>query len=264
MATIKFKQSKNNPAFNINIDKKSKIVFVTGAGVSVGSGLQTYYGKDGAYTNLSKKPEDIINPRVMRHSPNVIWNEMAELIKRGFSAPASITHKRIAEIESLAEESMIVTQNVDELHEKGGAKNVLHIHGNAAHCYCMKCEDNNNHDRYYTVDLFNGKKSDRAPECPKCGEHNIVPDIVPFEGSFNPITYNKMIGYFYAPIDVCFVSGTQMQFPHIESLIFSVRSRNPDAIIIDINPDVDYHNDYADYNVKESSDSFFDNLEIIK
>lgn len=260
MGKIKIKAIDRYKEQEIEINKDSRIAFITGAGVSVGSGLPTYYGDKGVYTKLKEKPEDVLNPFNMRNNPHIIWNELSQLIVRGHNAPASLSHQKIAEIEALAGEAMVVTQNVDSLHEKGGAKNVLHIHGEASRSFCTECELRGVFNHYKTLDVFEDRTEELAPKCPECGQHHIVPDIVPFEGQFDPVIYDKMNAFFQKSIDVCFVVGTQLQFQHIEMLLHFTQLKNPNALIIDINPDVDYHNYYAKLNYKMKSDIFFKDL----
>lgn len=260
MSIIQIPAFKGKEATSIDVSDTSRIAFITGAGVSVGSGLPTYYGKNGVYSNLGERPEDVLNAFNMKNNPHLIWNQIKDLIVRGFAAPASISHTRIAEIEKLAGECMIVTQNVDNLHEKGGAETTLHIHGAAEYSYCHACRDIGSNELFHTIDFIDSLDTDKAPKCPTCGEHHIVPDIVPFYGEFNPVIYNKMNAYFHKPVDVCFVTGTQLHFPYIETLLFYIKQLNPNAIIVDINPDVDYINEYAQYNFKETSDNFFNRI----
>lgn len=245
---------------NIELNiKGNRIAFITGAGVSVGSGLPTYYGKNGTYTKMKRRPEDVLSAFNMEYHPERIWNEISGLFLQGYNAPASLTHKKIADIESMANESLVLTQNVDMLHEKGGAKNIIHIHGSMEHSICRNCKPTNG-GVLKTVNIFHSLEKDKTPECPICLTRNVIPDIVPFDGMFNEDNYYGMLNYFAKPIDICFVLGTQLQFPHIIGLLYDVRNRNPNAIIVDVNPDLKHINHYADYIFNETCDQFFNRL----
>jgi NAD-dependent deacetylase len=107
-------------------EKKVKVVFFTGAGISAESGLKTFRDSNGLWENY--KIEDVATPEA--------WNKNKEMVlqfynlrrKQAMEAFPNKAHKIIAELENLYDVH-IITQNVDDLHERAGSKNVLHLHG---------------------------------------------------------------------------------------------------------------------------------------
>ena len=128
MTNFIVKKTNKKEELKINLEQ-SRLLFLTGAGLSTGAGLPTYYGTDGAYTNMDVKPEDIINQYNMDNHPYKIWDSISDLILAGTKAEPTVSHLRIAEIEKHAKECLVFSQNVDDLHCKAGTKNIIQIHG---------------------------------------------------------------------------------------------------------------------------------------
>ncbi|MCI4664288.1 MAG: NAD-dependent deacylase [Neomegalonema sp.] len=135
-----------------------RIVILTGAGVSAESGMGTFRDKDGLWTKYDL--EDVATPEGFARNPALVhafYNERRRLLHQGEPNQA---HFALAELEQrLPGEILIVTQNIDNLHEKAGSKNVLHMHGELLKSRCEKCGE----ERHCPDDL----STDRA--CPACG-----------------------------------------------------------------------------------------------
>lgn len=242
----------------IELSKETRIAFITGAGVSVGSGLPTYYGGNGAYDNLSKKPEDILSIENKRNNPGVIWDEISSIIEIGIEARPCLSHKVIASMQNLVKDSLILTQNVDGLHIKAGSKNVIEIHGKGREVYCTECSKK--HPKTILsidqIDLKN-REIGKAPECPSCNEKAIVPNVVMFGELLADSDVFRVYDALESPFDYVFVIGTQKQFPYIDLFIHYALKSNPKCQVIDVNPDEQYSNHDADINLKTTSDEFF-------
>lgn len=255
------KNKKFKTDIKIPIDmEKTRIGFVTGAGVSVGSGLPTYYGLDGHYTSLNEKPEDVLNEHNMRHNPPMIWDAIGQLIHQGLLAQPNISHKTIASIQKMVNNSQVLTQNVDGLHKKAGSTNIIDMHGLASRCYCSNCKKSLELILMQTKDVLPSYRKGSAPICPKCNKPAMVPDIVAFDGLVRGEDYLAVNSFYSEPVDICFVVGTQVFFPYIEMALYDAKQKNKNALIIDINPDPYYQNLYADYIFRESADSFFERI----
>lgn len=259
----------NDKNINMSIDldsEKSNCLFITGAGVSVGSGLPTYYGENGTYTNLKgQSPEQVINQNNMDKAPHKIWDVITPLLKKGMEAEPSLSHHKIVEIENCCSNSLIYTQNVDMLHKKAGSKNIVPIHGEAEFSYCRNCHNIFGEKQSYikTTLLLDTFEKGECPKCPKCKYKKVRPNIVPFYGNIDEKLYNKTIDFVKDnEITICFVIGTQGIFNYINDPLYDIRSFYPKCIIIDINPDTNYLNSFADFNVKMNSDDFFNAVTI--
>jgi NAD-dependent deacetylase len=107
--------------------QKPKIVFLTGAGISAESGLQTFRdSKDGLWEN--NKIEEVCSAETWDKNPSLVLNFYNERRKQCRAAKPNLAHQLIAQLEEQYE-VVVVTQNVDDLHERAGSTNVIHLHG---------------------------------------------------------------------------------------------------------------------------------------
>ncbi|MFL0805555.1 MAG: NAD-dependent protein deacylase [Agarilytica sp.] len=157
----------------IQLSEYKKIVVLTGAGVSVASGLKTYRGKNGSETNTNIQYSGHADR--LQDDPAGLWGFYGPLREKISSAAPNAAHAHLAEIEqSLAPNQgfCLITQNVDGLHQAAGSKNVIEIHGNLNRSRCSdpRCETESFTDNSYQKEL---------PLCAKCGAI-FRPDIVLF------------------------------------------------------------------------------------
>jgi NAD-dependent deacetylase len=103
-----------------------KLVVLTGAGISAESGLKTFRDSGGLWENHSI--EDVATPEGWRKNPTLVLQFYNDRRAKAFDAKANAGHLALAELEKYFEVS-IITQNVDNLHEKAGSTCVLHLHG---------------------------------------------------------------------------------------------------------------------------------------
>lgn len=110
--------------------KQKKVVVFTGAGISAESGLQTFRDGDGLWEN--HHIEDVCTPEAWVRQPELVqafYNARREAV---IKAQPNAAHHALARL-SEAMEVMIVTQNIDDLHERAGSEHVLHLHGQVLH-----------------------------------------------------------------------------------------------------------------------------------
>lgn len=105
---------------------KKKIVFLTGAGMSVESGFKTFRGNDGLWENYPV--EKVATHEGWEADPTLVTNFYNSLRRKLFNAQPNEGHRLIAQLEE-KHDVVVVTQNVDNLHEKAGSTNVIHLHG---------------------------------------------------------------------------------------------------------------------------------------
>ncbi|EHP6529080.1 NAD-dependent protein deacylase [Listeria monocytogenes] len=121
---------------NEALKKAEHIVFLTGAGVSVPSGIPDYRSKNGLYAGMSS-PEYMLSHTCLVREPEKFYQFVTENMYYPNAVPNMI-HTKMAEIEA-EKDVTIITQNIDGLHEKAGSKKVVNFHGSLYHCYCQKC-----------------------------------------------------------------------------------------------------------------------------
>ena len=116
------------------------IFILTGAGISKESGINTFREEDGLWDNY--KIEDVCTPNAFKRNPDLVnnfYNERKSQLKSAKIKPNE-AHLSLAELErNCSGEFLIVTQNIDNLHERAGSKKILHMHGSLENAYCMYC-----------------------------------------------------------------------------------------------------------------------------
>ena len=156
-----------------------KIVFVTGAGISQESGIPTFRGKDGLWRNYDVMKLATID--AFYDNPKLVWEWYNERRKNIFAAQPNPGHKAIAELEKYTK-VMVLTQNIDGLHQKAGSSVVLELHGSIIKIKCSVCD---------FKDEIMTEYSEIPPLC-ECG--NILrPDVVWFGESLPQDVWQKAI-----------------------------------------------------------------------
>lgn len=145
-----------------------KIVILTGAGISAESGLGTFRDKDGLWTKV--RLEDVATPEGYARNPAMVQDFYNQRRRNCAEAAPNAAHEALAQLEAGPHEILIVTQNVDNLHERGGSKRVIHMHGELMALLCASCEDR----RPREGDIAVGET------CPACGAPELRPDVVWF------------------------------------------------------------------------------------
>ena len=123
-----------------------KIVFLTGAGMSVESGFKTFRGNDGLWEDYPV--EQVASHEGWEANPTLVNNFYNRLRKKLYTALPNKGHQLIKELEK-AYDVVVITQNVDNLHEKAGSKKVLHLHGELS----KVCSSNDPYDSRYIREL---------------------------------------------------------------------------------------------------------------
>ena len=122
------------------MNTKKNLFILTGAGVSKESGIKTFREKDGLWENY--KIEDVCTVEAFIKDPNLVnnfYNERRSSIINKKILPNE-AHYELAKLERKWKGNFIlVTQNIDNLHEKAGSNKILHMHGSLDRCFCMNC-----------------------------------------------------------------------------------------------------------------------------
>lgn len=124
------------------IGQGARIVILTGAGISRESGLHTFRDPDGIWAH--HRVEDVATPEAFARNPAAVHG-FYNARRRGLMDPAiqpNAAHRTLAELERRwAGEVLLVTQNIDDLHERAGSKNLIHMHGEILKRRCGACGD---------------------------------------------------------------------------------------------------------------------------
>jgi len=121
------------------ISDSSKIVILTGAGISAESGIPTFRDTGGLWEQY--RIEDVATPEAFRRDPEKVWQFYNARRKQAVDVRPNPAHFALAKLEQLLPQGnlTIITQNVDKLHRLAGSRNVLHMHGELLEVRCTKC-----------------------------------------------------------------------------------------------------------------------------
>ena len=132
-----------------SIIKNSKhLIFFTGSGVSTDSGLKSFRGKDGLYSSLYKgkyRPEEVLSSDFFCTHRKIFLEYVEEELNINGIKPNK-GHLALAELEKKDILKAVITQNIDDLHQMAGNKNVLELHGSLKRWYCLSCNKKDSHN----------------------------------------------------------------------------------------------------------------------
>jgi NAD-dependent deacetylase len=151
-------------------DSIRNIVILTGAGVSAESGLATFRGPDGLWEG--HRVEDVATPEAFARDPTLVHAFYDARRAKLDTVQPNDAHRALARLDSeWPGEFLLITQNVDDLHERAGSKRLLHMHGELTKGWCLRCNE-----RFgWTGPMGTGA------QCPSCETAGLVrPDIVWF------------------------------------------------------------------------------------
>ena len=175
-----------------------KVVALTGAGISVGSGIPDFRSPGGLWTVFS--PEQYATIEVFQNNPAKAWELFRALGKVLVGKEPNPAHRALAELEALGLLAGIITQNIDNLHQQAGSSRVFEIHGDHQHLQCLHCHSLVPVDPY----LY---KSITIPRCAHCAAP-LKPNVVLFGEAVRDL---EAIHTFVANCDLLLVIGTSAQ-----------------------------------------------------
>jgi NAD-dependent deacetylase len=197
---------------------KTHIVVLSGAGISADSGLETFRDADGLWAK--HRVEDVCTPEALIRNPQLVldfYNNRRHQLK---SAEPNEGHKALAKLEQFYSVD-IITQNVDDLHERAGSSRVLHLHGELNKCRSMKDPS------YIAVIKEDLHVGDLAPD-----GGQLRPHIVFFGESVPMFEKAEEIA---SKADILIVVGTSLEVYPAASLIYNIPDNVP-VYIVDPSP----------------------------
>jgi NAD-dependent deacetylase len=198
-----------------------KIVFVTGAGISQESGIPTFRGTDGLWRKYD--PMQLATIDAFNDDPKLVWEWYEERRKNILDAKPNPGHTAIAELEKF-KNVIILTQNIDGLHQRAGSSHVLELHGSIIRIKCTVCD--------FEDDIPTNFKH-LPPKCIRCA--NILrPDVVWFGESLPQKVWSQAI-IEANTCDVMIIAGTSLVVSPANTLPVYAKENN--ATLIEVNPE---------------------------
>jgi NAD-dependent deacetylase len=212
---------------------RGRVLVITGAGVSAESGVPTFRGPGGFWRNLD--PAQLATPEAFARDPALVWAWYGERRQWTRAAQPNPAHRAVAALAQISREHLVVTQNVDDLHERGGSPpdRIVHVHGDIFLTRCTGC-------RYSTRDDV---AVDPPPRCPRCGAL-CRPGVVWFGEALDAAPLARVERFLAAPVDVVLLAGTTALFGYIVD--WATRS----GLLVEINPAQTAASDRADHVVR--------------
>ena len=206
-----------------------RVLVITGAGVSAESGIPTFRGKDGYWRNLD--PAKLATPEAFANDPELVWQWYRERRQRIRMAQPNPAHKAIVKLAAQAEEFLLVTQNVDNLHlraewdgQRLSAEKIVQIHGDIFVTKCSRCAFSRREPQL---------EQDELPKCEICSAL-MRPGVVWFGEQLDAREIERVENYLAGgSCDVVIVAGTTAAFGYIIDWALRARGRQ----LIEVNPD---------------------------
>lgn len=181
------------------IAESDNIVFFGGAGVSTESGIPDFRSQDGLYhQEYAYPPETIISHSFYLSNPEEFYRFYKKKMVYPEAQPNQ-AHLALAELERQGKLKAVITQNIDDLHQKAGSKEVLELHGSVCRNFCTRC------GKFYGLEAVTGCEG--VPRC-SCGGI-IKPDVVLYEEGLDQRTLQKAVSYI-RQAEVLIVGGTSL------------------------------------------------------
>lgn len=202
----------------------SGVVVLTGAGISLASGVPTFRGKGGLWDRYD--PYEYATIAALRDHPEKVWRFLRELDDTLLRAEPNVAHTAIATLEDAGLVHFVITQNVDGLHQAAGSKRVIELHGSHSTITCLDGRHTFRREDLQDV------ASDPVPRCPTCGSI-LKPDVV-FFGEQLPFHAYRRAEHAVRSGDLLIVIGTSLEVEPAASL--PDLARHAGTSIWEINP----------------------------
>ena len=203
-----------------------RVFIITGAGVSAESGIPTFRGRDGYWRNLD--PAKLATPEAFERDPKLVWEWYRERRQRIRAAQPNSAHEAIAKLAQHADEFLLITQNVDDLHRRAGLANeqMVQIHGDIFVTRCSRC------------DFDFSEHNEEMQEIPRCSKCNALmrPGVVWFGEQLDSRKVEIVENFLRrGSCDLVFVVGTTAVFGYI--IDWAVQADGRKGQLIEVNPE---------------------------
>ena len=201
-----------------------RVVALTGAGISVDSGIPAFRGSQGLWERYD--PQEYAHIDAFYANPQKVWNMLEEMLTLVFEARPNPAHLALAALETDGYLQTVITQNVDGLHQAAGNSRVVEFHGSTRKLVCLSCgrEQNVNSLEDFSV----------PPYCDNC-RAVMKPDVVFFGEAIPPAAQNSAV-LAASHADVMLVIGTSAVVYPVADLPLVARRNGGKIIEINLEP----------------------------
>jgi len=196
---------------------------MTGAGISAESGIPTYRGKGGLWEQIDF--EEWATRRAFDADRDRIWSWYDERRRAVREASPNAGHRSIARLAALAREILVITQNVDDLHERAGlpAEQLVHVHGLLLESRCLDCGKQ-----------FPARSDDPSRRCEACSVGALRPAVVWFDEELPREPVARIESFLSAgECDLVLVVGTTASFDYIRDWIRRAAGTKGCVVVVD-------------------------------
>ncbi|GAB3012580.1 SIR2 family NAD-dependent protein deacylase [Spirosoma pulveris] len=199
-----------------------KIVVLSGAGISAESGIPTFRASDGLWEN--HRIEDVATPEAWQRNPTLVQNFYNQRRKQALSVQPNTGHRALVKLEEKFDVT-VITQNVDNLHEKAGSSKVIHLHGEL-----FKSRSTVDESLIYPIEGWEIKEGDLCAKGSQLRPHIVwFGEAVPMMDIALDITEEA---------DIFIVVGTSLNVYPAAGLVYAVRNGVPVYVVDPIIPDM--------------------------
>jgi NAD-dependent deacetylase len=204
--------------------RSRSIVALTGAGISVASGIPDFRSPGGLWERHD--PVAVASAEALARRPGAVWAFLLDALSVLGPARPNAAHAALARLEAAGRLSGIITQNIDGLHQAAGSRRVVEFHGGVGRYYCMGCGR-----EYDPAGAFGLTSEDIPWRCGDCGGV-VRPDIV-FFGEAIPLDALDKSGQLALAADCIVVAGTSGEVAPANLLPREIKARG--GVVVEIN-----------------------------
>jgi NAD-dependent deacetylase len=205
-----------------------RIVAFTGAGISAESGIPTYRGEGGLWTEYD--PDKYASIEYFRREPSYYWRFFRDVRYRLLAAAEpNAGHLALAELERRGKLDGVITQNIDGLHRKAGSRRVIELHGNTRVIDCLSCGA-----EYGFETVHEQVQTELPPRCRACGG-SLKPRVV-FFGEALPAGAMGEATAAVAACDLLLVVGSTLRVQPAATLPLIARQVGARVVIVNVGP----------------------------
>lgn len=205
----------------------SSVVALTGAGISVPSGIPDFRSPGGLWSRFD--PNQVASSWALAHNPRGAWEFLLDALRMFAAAKPNPAHRCLARLEQVGLLDGVITQNIDSLHHRAGSRKVVEFHGNCLDFYCNGCRLG-----YPAAQAQALQFEDLPWLCASCG-HVIRPDLV-FFGESIPMEAMLATQRLTAKADLAVIIGTSGDVAPANAIPYQVKHQGGHVLEINLGP----------------------------